>query len=145
MSSGGIHITGVHQVMRAIGKAKVEDARKIDDALTRICGVVLRKAIPYTPIETGALRESGRIEVTGKGFAARGEVVFGGPTAHYALYVHEDMTKKHVEPTQAKFLERAARETRGTAASILQRTMLSGTYREYDGEIEHIGFRGTGL
>lgn len=88
---------------------------------------VLAKALTYTPIETGALRNSGRVI----GPVRRGEtslvsVTFGGPShpryVHYAVYVHENAYARHAPPTQWKFLERAFNERkRGMAARIARR------------------------
>lgn len=51
-----------------------------------------------------------------------------GYTAGYALYVHEDLTKKHAEGTQAKFLEQPARIlfSDGTLAGIITKTKQQG-------------------
>lgn len=54
-----------------------------------------------TPVLTGALRASGHVEGPRDG-AVR--LVFGGPAAPYALYVHENMEALH-KTGQAKFLE----------------------------------------
>jgi len=59
----------------------------------------------YVPVDTGALRASGFVEVpkpTARGFAM--EIGFGGPSAPYAVIVHEDLTKRH-PVGQAKYLE----------------------------------------
>lgn len=100
---------------------------KIDDALRKCAEVILRKALKYTPVDTKALYNSGHVEGEGKGFGARYRVVFGGPDAPYAIYVHERLDQHHEPPTCAKFLERGARETQGTCSSILKRTLVSGT------------------
>lgn len=129
--------------MLAIGKATVEDARKIDDGLERCAGVVLRKALKYVPVDTRDLYNSGRVEGNGKpGFGARWYVMFGGVWGfvrdgwvHYALYVHEDLSVSHAPPTCAKFLERAAREVRGTCTSILRRVFKNETVLTKDGEV----------
>jgi hypothetical protein len=38
-------------------------------------------------------------------------IVCGDSTAYYAIYVHENLQAYHAAPTQAKFLERAVRES----------------------------------
>jgi hypothetical protein len=124
-----IQVTGVKAVIRAIGKAKKETGERIEDGIRKICEIVRQKAYVYCPKETGTLANTGTIFITGKGFGCKGHVVFGGPEAHYAIYVHEDLTKLHRSPTQAKFLERAYREARLRAGQIMQRTLIHGTYR----------------
>jgi hypothetical protein len=67
----------------------VEEARQIfNDSQTEV------------PVESGALKASGRVEITLDG----AEVVYGGPSAPYAGVVHE------VNPEHKKFLERPALE-----------------------------------
>ncbi len=68
----------------------------------------------YVPVDTGDLALSGfvQIDTTVKhprviiGYAARGN-------PHYAIIVHEDLTKNHAPPTRAKFLEAALQEHAG--------------------------------
>lgn len=61
------------------------------------------------PVETGSLKATGRIieSLRGKTFSA--SIQYGGPSSprnvDYAVYVHEDLTKKHKPPTSAKFIE----------------------------------------
>ena len=121
-----VTVTGVDRTLRAIGRASTQDAIKIQDGLKKCGGVILRKSHQYVPLDTGRLRASGRVETNEKeGFASRVVVVYGGTVeAYYAVYVHEDLVRTYRNPPRgAKFLERAVRETRGTCASILRRTM----------------------
>ncbi len=64
------------------------------------------------PVDTGALKNSGYVETETipDGF----EVRIGyakGDDPPYANFVHEDLTKHHDAPTQAKFLEQAGDKT----------------------------------
>jgi hypothetical protein len=66
---------------------------------------------PICPIDTGALRRSGRVEacvVTPD--EVRCQVAYGGGAVDYAVYVHEILHYRHAPPTQAKFLEQPALE-----------------------------------
>lgn len=65
---------------------------------------VLALAKYYCPVETGALRDSGRIEVQDDGSC---RVFFDCP---YAWYVHEFSWKNHAYPTCDHFLTRAIYE-----------------------------------
>ncbi len=79
-----------------------EDA---NNAALRAADIILEKALPLTPMKTGALRESGRIEERENGEVA---VVFGNDdTINYAAIVHEDMSPKTFTEsgTGPKFLE----------------------------------------
>lgn len=130
-----VRITSIERVLRSVGKAKTDGAIKIREGLEKCAGVVYRKSQGYVPVDTGALKASGRVEVSGQGNGARASVVYGGPTAHYALYVHEDLTKHHKAPTCAQYLTRALRETRGTCANILKREFAGEPVKRIDGEV----------
>jgi len=59
----------------------------------------------FVPVDTGALRASGFVTppvITGQGVEVT--LGFGGPSAPYAVVVHEDLTKRH-PVGQAKYLE----------------------------------------
>ena len=58
----------------------------------------------YVPVDTGALKNSGVVETADTGGQFVVTVGFGGPTAEYALHVHEDLVARHVVG-QAKYLE----------------------------------------
>jgi hypothetical protein len=128
-------VTNVGQVIRAFEKTREGHAVNMQSGLFLCAQVVLRKALKLCPIDTGALRDTGTAHVTGRGFGARAVVEFGGPDAPYALYVHENLDAYHEPPTQAKFLEAAARLTRGTCASIMQRRMGGETVLVRDDEV----------
>lgn len=78
----------------------------------------LTKATKRTPIQTGALRRSGRVEVVGDAV----EISFGGAEAPYAGYVHEIL--HYVHPVgQAKYLESAVQEDAALFAAALAKDM----------------------
>ena len=90
--------------------AKVINAIKgiTPDVLLEILEPVLEQAQIYAPVKTGAFRNSGYLEVMQKGNVFEAEIGFGrGGEPTYTVFVHEDMTKYHVPPTQAKFLQTA--------------------------------------
>ena len=93
-------IAKAFQVMASQGKE--QQALR---AIYRQAQRTLSKAVEYAPLATGALRASGRVEID----ATSVTLVFGGPTAPYATYVHEITTNIH-PIGGAKFLERAVVE-----------------------------------
>jgi hypothetical protein len=127
-------ITGVEETIRAIGKARSEDAIRISDGLQKCGDVILRKALMYCPKDTGKMAETGKVEVSGSGFGAKVDVVFGGSGAPYTLYVHEDLEAQHKPPTCAQWLTRATRETRGTCSSIMRRTLTGSSTKLVNGQ-----------
>lgn len=66
---------------------------------------IIAKAKPLTPVDTGALVGTGAVQLPKvSGAVAEVEFGFGGPSASYAVVVHEDLTANHTVG-QAKFLE----------------------------------------
>ena len=66
---------------------------------------IMGEAKLLTPVETGALRSSGHVQLPERnGTSISVEFGFGGPAIPYALRQHEDMTLHH-PVGQAKFLE----------------------------------------
>lgn len=78
--------------------------------LLRIAMIILNKAIYYTPVDTGTLRDSSYIEEYEDGFVV-------GYNADYAVYVHEIEKNEHPYG-QYKFLEDAALETYNEVTDI---------------------------
>lgn len=86
---------------------------------------LLTKTIPVTPVEYGDLRGSGRVEKAGFGDYA---VVFGGPEAPYAIYVHERMDLQHAAPTKAKYLESTYLENKDNYLDFIKTSVLGGIF-----------------
>lgn len=92
----------------------------------------LGATIPFTPIEYGPLRASGRTSspsLVGNGMTI--DITFGGAAAGYAVYVHERVINRatgrkifHQSPTKAKFLsETAEGRMSETQAGVFVRTL----------------------
>ena len=80
----------------------------------------------YVPVDTGALRASGFVELPI--YAGEGASVnfgFGGPGAPYAVVVHEDLTKRH-PVGQAKYLEIPLRARIAGMRNVLAMRMRDG-------------------
>lgn len=83
---------------------------------------IMTKAKPLTPVDKGPLRASGSVNNP----VIEGQTVvvnmgFGGPSAPYAIIVHEDLNAHHTVG-QAKFLEQPLNEsTIGMADRIAAR------------------------
>lgn len=97
----------LRRAIRGLQLARSKTAETMNEKVFKFCQAVLRRSNFYCPVDTGVLRRSGEVVKRGGKGLQRYEVRY---TAPYAIYVHEDMTKKHAEPTQAKFLERAVQE-----------------------------------
>jgi hypothetical protein len=69
------------------------------------------------PVDTGALRASGRVaQPVRRGRNISVTLSYGGSSAPYAIYVHENLEANHAMPPfqggQAKFLESVLNESR---------------------------------
>lgn len=65
----------------------------------------------YCPMDTGALRGSGYLEVVSFRGKPRVEIGYGkGGKPEYASFVHEDTTQFHKAPTRSKWLQAAIME-----------------------------------
>lgn len=69
-----------------------------------IAMTIFKLSQEYVPVDTGALRDSGRIEELDDG---NYRIVYERP---YAAYQHEETDLTHTAPAQAKYLEDAAYE-----------------------------------
>jgi hypothetical protein len=78
---------------------------KVSRALYEEAQIEMTEAKRRTPVDTGALRASGLVnkpEVLDRDIKVT--LQFGGPSAGYAVYVHENLEAFH-KRGQAKFLE----------------------------------------
>lgn len=105
--SGRILLPSSDKSSMEIGVASQMDGILVEVSM-HLASLVLERARYYCPVDSGTLRDSGRIVNLGNGVA---QVIFDCP---YAWYVHELTYKKHAFPTCAKFLTRAVNEILGT-------------------------------
>ena len=104
-------VTGTDRLIAALQKAGVAARKELGAALYVEGEAIMAKSKPITPIEFGPLRASGHVTLPED--AGQRVVVslgFGGPSAPYAVYVHERLELRHKPPTQAKYLEQPFRE-----------------------------------
>lgn len=92
-----------------------------------------------TPVDTGALR--GTIHVVGPNKEQNHIyvlIVAGGPSAPYAIYVHEDTSANHSSPPfgggQAKFIESVIDESRPSLLSRVAARANVETAMEFEEE-----------
>lgn len=79
----------------------------VQRGIDRAALFLLRESQAIVPVDTGALRASGRVATEGEGITRKALVVYG---TGYGVYVHEDLYARHAPGKSAKFLERPARE-----------------------------------
>lgn len=131
---GSASVEGLKKAAEQLEREKKEKADKIIQDLINLAELIKRRALYYCPIDTGALRRSAKVKVSGQSATtATLSITFGDDTAYYALYVHEDLTKYHAPPTQAKFLERAIAESRADIINIFGSGYSSRIATDYGG------------
>lgn len=96
------------------------------------CKFILAESQKLVPVDTGALKASGKYTIYGGGVETEGIVSYGGSnlnpvsgleTAMYAIVVHEDVTVNHTNG-QAKFLEQPMRQHRKKISTIVRKEMV---------------------
>lgn len=80
---------------------------------------VVTGVVQNTPIDTGALRETGRFEVVGKTLIIR----FGGGDVDYAEYVHQGTFKMQGRPFLVDGVQRDAERIATAIASEIDKAM----------------------
>lgn len=92
---------GAGALSRLFGFLRRSKAQRFEATVREVTEEIFQESQRLVPVDTGALKRSGKYEVQGKGFSASGVISYD---THYAVYVHEDLTKHHAPPTQAKFI-----------------------------------------
>ena len=101
-----IEIVGKDKVVARLKRFGNNAPANVATALYQEAQALIAEAKQITPVDTGALRASGMIQMpTLQGKQVEVRCGFGGPAAPYAVYVHENLEAHHQPPTQAKFLE----------------------------------------
>lgn len=103
-----IKVVGLSPLVNAFAKAGPDVARFARTAIWEEANEAFLISQAIVPVRTGALLTSGRVEAPSfRGDKVSCDIVYGGPAAPYALYVHEipPGKAKHDYPTRWKFLE----------------------------------------
>jgi len=135
-------VSGINTVIRNLTKAKGNLAAGTGRGLYLGGKHLQRVSQEIVPVDLGSLRGSSFCRnVGGRGFDTDIVVGYGSEAANYAVFVHEDLNKKHGrefnikyakeiaagkmnnrgENQQAKFLESPARSERRIIIKIIQR------------------------
>lgn len=97
---------GADALAKALSRVPNDTEKVLSQALYEEGQMAFAESQQITPIDTGALRGSGVLQIPkiekNKISVA---ITYGGPAAPYALFVHEILSSYHASPTQAKYLE----------------------------------------
>jgi allophanate hydrolase subunit 2 len=103
-----VGIKGLDKLDKQLGLLVQELPHAVGRALRAEAEIEMTEAKRRTPVDTGALRDSGTVEGPDSDGVVR--MYFGGPSAPYAVVVHEDLEAFH-DDGQAKFLESVLMES----------------------------------
>jgi HK97 gp10 family phage protein len=104
-------------------KVRKNDVSRIARVLPEATGVIIRrnlesaadKARAIVPVDTGALRDSIRAEMTGQ---TEGRLSAGGGGVDYAVYVHEGTSRMSARPFLAQAMDHQRGEFESDMRSI---------------------------
>lgn len=97
MARLSVEIEGMERLMR-LAKGAVSPAQQqaLAQAVMGTAEQVLTQSKQLVPVDTTALKNSGRVEnLKVSPDEVSVEITYGGPSAKYAWVVHEDMTMNH--------------------------------------------------
>lgn len=89
------------KVIPGPSKSKIISGKFLNDGLLELATDIHRRAVINAPIDTGALKNSGKVEKVSKGYS----ISFGGPRVPYAVRRHFENRKN---PQTKLYLFRAA-------------------------------------
>jgi hypothetical protein len=120
----GFELQGVQGVLDHFRAAQNLKKRQVERGLRKAGLFLLRQSLKVVPVDTGALKNSGRLHITGSGF---GTIVWIEYGMNYAIYVHENMSARHKPGKIAKFVETPMRENAGKISAILLKELSMRT------------------
>lgn len=94
-------IRGIEQVNARLAQLAQEYPQQARAALYQEAEIEMAESKRRVPVDTGALHDSGRVEVVDDGV----RLAYGDAAVDYAIYVHENLEALH-PVGEAKFLER---------------------------------------
>ena len=119
----GLVVSNLKEAMERVKNVNEQTAQEVGD-------IILRRTLPKVPMETGKLRNTGRVEV---GSSRRGnttvQVKFGDSDVDYAVFVHENMPrnvpeKQYTTPgTGHHYLQNGAAESVNEIDALLKRKL----------------------
>jgi hypothetical protein len=105
-----IQITGVQEVIANLMKAEKQIGNGIRKGLIKAGLFLLRESKLIVPVDLGNLKASGDSRAEGQGMDTVVWVVY---TAHYAVYVHENLDAVHGAAYNAKYAAKIASHVKG--------------------------------
>jgi len=123
MTDTTITVTGIVETVRDFNAIANGIIPALMITLNREHEIIMTLAKERTPVDTGALRASGHVVppvVLARTIKSMG--AFGGPSASYALKVHEDLNVYH-HVGRVKYYESAVQDQRGHVRGAVEATV----------------------
>ena len=101
-------VVGMAELLRKLKNLPMAVIVEAAQALYEEAQIEMKEAKRRTPVDTGALRDSGTVNaplITSTGISVKLHFGSFDPSSEYAVYVHEDLEANHPNGGQAKFLE----------------------------------------
>jgi hypothetical protein len=121
------YISNVRATIESVQKKGRTTKAALKEGVFDAVHVAFERSQKYVPVEFGPLKASGEIvTIDADSDSPLYAIFYGGPTATYALPVHEIAGARHAPPTCYKYLERAVRETRNQQSYAIKRRLQIG-------------------
>lgn len=101
--------TGIHESAKAVGRIRRATNKAGAKGLRKALKYLLGESNRIAPERTGYMIGTGSAVILQTEPMPKGTIIYG---AHYAIYVHEDLTKAHAPGKSAKFLEKTVKNRR---------------------------------
>jgi hypothetical protein len=121
-----IHITGLQQLESRLARLAIRIPQEVGRALYEVAQEEATESRRRTPVDTSALKNSHAVSrplFLGRTISVT--ISVGGPSAPYAVYVHENLDAFH-PVGQAKFLESTILESKPYLAQRIARRVSLG-------------------
>jgi hypothetical protein len=106
-----------------LDKTAKQFEKSLERGATKFGQVEVTEMKRRTPVQFGPLRDSGLFNLRWEGNTLILEWTFGGVTANYAVYVHEDLEAFH-KVGQAKYVESVTNESAQYAPGRIVETAM---------------------
>lgn len=126
-----VKVKGTKELQHALKQLGDRASEELGKGLYAEGELIMTESKKQCPVDTGTLRGTGHVEKPEMSrYGPTVTLGYGGPAAPYAVYVHEDLTKRHNPPTKAKYLEDPAKAATSTMpqrlVERLRRNVLKG-------------------
>lgn len=111
-----VEVVGMTEAHRQIKLIKMSTPKAVGNALMAAGNYLFERSQPLVPVRTGALKKSGKVNLTKHQGKQAVSVTYN---THYALRVHEDLEMFHTNG-QAKYLSQPAKEYHKTLIHIVK-------------------------